>query len=351
MVESGPALLQIAAVPSARGAGDHGGRVGAPGPRRAAAHRARPSQVAGETIVVVANLDGTLVAYLDRCPACLAALSEGRARRRRPDLRRRATPTTYGWPGAPSAGDGELPWPRCRCCPSMGRGRCRCPARWCSAVSGLGSCAGSAHRRSRSRRPSRRSAASSARSTSASGTGTSPTSTSTGCCACAGPATCCSRRRAPAAAATGASARTVRRVDGPGARRGALGRAADPGGPGVLLPSRPGRRAACSRSTPGPGGATESLLDLAAWADVAASQPGRWARLPSDVEAVLLRRHDGGFSCHLVPIDVCYELVGHRPARHWTGLGGGAGGLARIDGVLRRRSTSAPCPCARDGAP
>jgi len=37
----------------------------------------RAVQVAGETIVV-ANLDGTLVAYADRCPACLTALSEGR---------------------------------------------------------------------------------------------------------------------------------------------------------------------------------------------------------------------------------------------------------------------------------
>ena len=32
---------------------------------------------AGDDEVLVANLDGTLVAYVDRCPACLVALSEG----------------------------------------------------------------------------------------------------------------------------------------------------------------------------------------------------------------------------------------------------------------------------------
>ena len=42
----------------------------------------------------------------------------------------------------------------------------------------------------------------------------------------------------------------------------------------------------------------------------------------SDVEAVLLRRHDGEFTAHLVPIDVCYELVGV-VRTSWKGLGGG----------------------------
>jgi nitrite reductase/ring-hydroxylating ferredoxin subunit len=32
---------------------------------------------AGAARLVVANLDGTLVAYLDRCPTCFAALSAG----------------------------------------------------------------------------------------------------------------------------------------------------------------------------------------------------------------------------------------------------------------------------------
>ena len=80
---------------------------------------------------------------------------------------------------------------------------------------------------------------------------------------------------------------------------------------------------------PGPGGATESLLDLAAWGDLAAANPVL-DTAEEDVEAVLLRRHDGGFSCYLVPIDVCYELVGVVRSS-WTGLGGGPEVWARIE--------------------
>jgi len=80
---------------------------------------------------------------------------------------------------------------------------------------------------------------------------------------------------------------------------------------------------------PGPGGATESLLDLAAWGDLAAANPVL-DQTEEDVEAVLLRRHDGGFSCFLVPIDLCYELVGVVRSS-WTGLGGGPEVWARIE--------------------
>ena len=44
---------------------------------------------------------------------------------------------------------------------------------------------------------------------------------------------------------------------------------------------------------------------------------------------MLLRRHDGVFSCYLVPIDVCYELVGEVRLA-WTGLGGGSEVWRRI---------------------
>ncbi|MFC4783891.1 DUF5947 family protein [Nocardioides sp. MAHUQ-72] len=99
---------------------------------------------------------------------------------------------------------------------------------------------------------------------------------------------------------------------------------------------------------PGPAGATESLLDLAAWTDVVAENPVLGSVQP-DVEAVLLRRHDGGFSCHLAPIDLCYELVGI-VRRSWTGLGGGPEVWREIDAyfsVLDRRSV----PVHRDGTP
>ncbi len=66
--------------------------------------------------------------------------------------------------------------------------------------------------------------------------------------------------------------------------------------------------------------------------------------LEQDVEAVLLRRHDDGYSCYLVPIDVCYELVGVVRSR-WTGLGGGAEVWREIDAFfagLDDRATVVP---------
>ena len=107
----------------------------------------------------------------------------------------------------------------------------------------------------------------------------------------------------------------------------------DPGRPGLLLPADAGADGLLA-FYPGPGGATESLLDLAAWADLAAANPVL-DPLEADVEAVLLRRHDGAFSCYLVPIDVCYELVGVVRLA-WTGLGGGSEVWRRDRRVLRR---------------
>jgi hypothetical protein len=80
---------------------------------------------------------------------------------------------------------------------------------------------------------------------------------------------------------------------------------------------------------PGPGGATESLLDTSAWADLAAANPVV-ETVEADVEAVLLRRQDSRFSCYLVPIDLCYELVGE-VRLSWTGLGGGTEVWRAID--------------------
>jgi Fe-S cluster biogenesis protein NfuA/nitrite reductase/ring-hydroxylating ferredoxin subunit len=77
MVDAGPALLQIAPftphdpVP-ATGADGHWEHLDLDVPPRTL----RRVDVAGEA-VLVANLDGTLVAYLDRCPGCLVPLSGG----------------------------------------------------------------------------------------------------------------------------------------------------------------------------------------------------------------------------------------------------------------------------------
>lgn len=69
---------------------------------------------------------------------------------------------------------------------------------------------------------------------------------------------------------------------------------------------------------PSPAGATESLLDLTAWAAVVAQNPLVGALEP-DVEALVIRRPD---EAYLVPIDTCYELVG-LIRMHWAGFDGG----------------------------
>ncbi|MFE3764959.1 DUF5947 family protein [Streptomyces sp. NPDC059104] len=97
---------------------------------------------------------------------------------------------------------------------------------------------------------------------------------------------------------------------------------------------------------PSPAGATESELDPQTWQDVLGS--GRLsALLEPDVEALLLRRTEGRTSCHLVPIDVCYELVG-RMRLLWQGFDGGAEARAALDAffaeVERRARVLAPGP-------
>jgi hypothetical protein len=71
---------------------------------------------------------------------------------------------------------------------------------------------------------------------------------------------------------------------------------------------------------PGPAGATESELSLRAWERVVAAVPGL-STLKPDVEALLVHsaEHTEAF---LVPIDVCYELVGHLRML-WRGFDGG----------------------------
>ena len=78
---------------------------------------------------------------------------------------------------------------------------------------------------------------------------------------------------------------------------------------------------------PGPAGATESELDLAAWNDIRAADP-RVDMLADDTEALLVRVPDGDADdarepeCHLLPIDACYEFVG-RLRMLWRGFDGG----------------------------
>ena len=82
---------------------------------------------------------------------------------------------------------------------------------------------------------------------------------------------------------------------------------------------------------PGPAGATESELPLDTWAEVTAANP-ELATLQPDVEAFLVRTkaHGTGTECYIVPIDACYELVGHL-RRLWRGFDGGTEARARLD--------------------
>jgi hypothetical protein len=83
---------------------------------------------------------------------------------------------------------------------------------------------------------------------------------------------------------------------------------------------------------PGPAGATESELPLDAWQRIERANPQLRLMQP-DVEALLLRgpdREHPGFSCHVVPIDACYELVG-RLRSLWRGFDGGQEARAAIE--------------------
>ncbi|BAU81338.1 hypothetical protein SLA_0383 [Streptomyces laurentii] len=85
---------------------------------------------------------------------------------------------------------------------------------------------------------------------------------------------------------------------------------------------------------PSPAGATESELEDPAWQSVR-DATRLAAGLEPDVEALLLRRHGGRTECFLVPIDVCYELVG-RMRLHWRGFDGGAEARSDLDAVFAR---------------
>lgn len=97
---------------------------------------------------------------------------------------------------------------------------------------------------------------------------------------------------------------------------------------------------------PGPAGATESELSLDAWDRIVAAN-AQLEHLRADVEALLLRgadRERPDYTAHVVPIDVCYELVG-RLRSLWRGFDGGTEARAAIDdffAMVKQRSRPAP---------
>jgi hypothetical protein len=103
---------------------------------------------------------------------------------------------------------------------------------------------------------------------------------------------------------------------------------------------------------PGPGGAVECELDLAAWDRLAAAYPLLGGLAP-DVEAIFVNRTSDGnagpggrppqtpprYEVFLIPIDECYSLVGELRMK-WQGFDGGAEARAALgaflDGLRRR---------------
>ncbi|KPI17574.1 hypothetical protein OV450_2350 [Actinobacteria bacterium OV450] len=95
---------------------------------------------------------------------------------------------------------------------------------------------------------------------------------------------------------------------------------------------------------PSPAGATESELDPATWQDVLGGG-ALAALLEPDVEALLLRRTEGRTECYLVPIDICYELVG-RMRLLWQGFDGGAEARAALNAFFAQVELRAKAPAA-----
>src|SRR5215210_2319420 len=92
---------------------------------------------------------------------------------------------------------------------------------------------------------------------------------------------------------------------------------------------------------PSPMGPTESLLTLSAWEELEESNPVLRG-MEQDVEALLVNRVRGAREHFLVPIDVCYSLVG-LIRMQWRGLSGGREvweEIERFFEALRERSKS-----------
>jgi Family of unknown function (DUF5947) len=92
---------------------------------------------------------------------------------------------------------------------------------------------------------------------------------------------------------------------------------------------------------PSPAGPTECELDLEAWDRIAAEHP-LLGELSPDVEAILVNRTELGHEVFLIPIDMCYSLIGQL-RMYWTGFDGGTEvrtALATFLAGLRHRAVA-----------
>lgn len=103
---------------------------------------------------------------------------------------------------------------------------------------------------------------------------------------------------------------------------------------------------------PSPAGATESEVEPEAWTE-AFGDSTLAATLAPDVEALMVRRTETDATCHLLPVDTAYELVG-RLRLHWQGFDGGDRAHTELDAFfadLERRAVPVPPPAPARNAP
>jgi len=93
---------------------------------------------------------------------------------------------------------------------------------------------------------------------------------------------------------------------------------------------------------PSPAGAVESLLDLDSWNQIESENPALKEMRP-DVEAALVNRVSGAREVFVVPIDVCYKLVGLIRS-HWRGLSGGSEVWRQVESLFAELTESSKTP-------
>jgi hypothetical protein len=90
---------------------------------------------------------------------------------------------------------------------------------------------------------------------------------------------------------------------------------------------------------PSPAGATESLLPLTAWTSLV-ERNSELTTMVADVEALLVNRVGAKREYYIVPIDLCFELIGLIRV-HWRGLSGGDQLWEQVDKFFSKLRASA----------
>jgi hypothetical protein len=90
---------------------------------------------------------------------------------------------------------------------------------------------------------------------------------------------------------------------------------------------------------PSPAGATESLLPLTAWTSLV-ERNSELTTMVADVEALLINRVGTKREYYIVPIDLCFELIGLIRV-HWRGLSGGDKVWEEVDKFFSRLRANA----------